>query len=399
MSQPRNDWDDEERDALDGLEGELAGIRRRHADDPSLAQLRAAAADVLPPDEQARVTRHLQDSAWSRALVDGLRDADAGADDRLDAASEQRLFDRIMREAEPAAPRRAALRPWWRPAMAVGGGLAVAATLLIAVAISRSGSDVTPAPGGALPSPGSDRAPVETRAPAQSAPVQIAFIKPEVRLSASALTWRGDPSANPFLRDIAPAFDAYRASDYARAVTAFDRLATVYPNSIDVRFYQGVSRMLAGDEAGAIAPLEAAARIGNATFADEYRGSWRCRSSERAGRRRAAGSSICVAAGALTRRQRAPPSHRSTHHPRSRRDDDAPPPGPMDGDRGGAGDCRAGSAVRRSAAAGSRRDALADTRPRAGTSPVRACARHGTRERPRGRRRACPAGPRRSRTT
>jgi hypothetical protein len=132
MSQPRDDWDDEERDALDGLEGELAGIRRRHADDPSLALLRAAAADALPPDEQARVTRHLQDSAWSRALVDGL--GEAGADDRLDAASEQRLFDRIMREARPAR------RPRWRPALTVGG-LAVAATLLIAVVISRSGPD------------------------------------------------------------------------------------------------------------------------------------------------------------------------------------------------------------------------------------------------------------------
>jgi hypothetical protein len=97
----------------------------------------------------------------------------------------------------------------------------------------------------------------------------IAFIKPEVRLSASTVTWRGDPSANPFLRDIAPAFDAYRASDYPRAVAAFDRLATAYPDSVDVRFFQGVSRMLAGDDAGAIAPLEAAARLGDAVFADD----------------------------------------------------------------------------------------------------------------------------------
>ena len=273
MSQPRDDWDDEERDALDGLEGELAGIRRRHADDPSLALLRAAAADALPPDEQARVTRHLQDSAWSRALVDGL--GEAGANDRLDADSEQRLFERIMREARSAAPERvaprpAALRPRWRPAMTFGG-LAVAATLLIAVVISRSGPDATPAPG-AAPSGGGEPAAAGTPAPAPSAPVRIAFIKPEVRLSPSALTWRGDPSANPFLRELAPAFDAYRAGDYGRAVAAFDRLATVYPDSIDVRFYQGVSRMLAGDEAGAIAPLEAAARLGDATFADDV--SW-----------------------------------------------------------------------------------------------------------------------------
>ena len=77
---------------------------------------------------------------------------------------------------------------------------------------------------------------------------------------------------NPFLRDLAPAFEAYRAGDYPRAVAEFDRLSTVYPDSIEVLFYQGVSRMLAGDDAAAIAPLEAAARIRNTTFADDV--SW-----------------------------------------------------------------------------------------------------------------------------
>ena len=92
MSKPRDGWDADEREALDGLEDELAEIRRKHQDDPSLAMLRAADADALPPDLQARVARHLQDSAWSQALVDGLRDT--GADDRLDAESEDRLLRR-----------------------------------------------------------------------------------------------------------------------------------------------------------------------------------------------------------------------------------------------------------------------------------------------------------------
>jgi hypothetical protein len=52
-------------------------------------------------------------------------------------------------------------------------------------------------------------------------------------------------------------------------VAEFDRLSAVYPESIDVLFYQGVSRMLAGNEAGAIAPLEAAARLNSAPFADD----------------------------------------------------------------------------------------------------------------------------------
>ena len=34
-------------------------------------------------------------------------------------------------------------------------------------------------------------------------------------------------------------------------------------------FYQGVTRLLAGSDEGAIAPLEAAARLNDATFADD----------------------------------------------------------------------------------------------------------------------------------
>jgi hypothetical protein len=253
MSQPRDDWDAEERDALDGFEGELAEIRRKHQDDPSLAMLRAANADALPPEQQAQVARHLQDSAWSRAVADGLRDT--GAADHLDAVAEDRLFARITREAR-AASRPPARRLW--PAAALGG-FAVAATVLFAVLVSRSGRDIAIVPDGAPPA-------AQARPPA---PIQIAYRKPDVKLSPSALAWRGDAPANPFVRDLAPAFDAYRAGDYPGAAAAFDRLSTVYPDSIEVLFYQGVSRMLAGDDAGATAPLEAAARLGSPTFADD----------------------------------------------------------------------------------------------------------------------------------
>lgn len=268
MNSPRDDWDADEREALDGREGELAEIRRKHQDEPSLAMLRAAAADALPPELQARVARHLQDSAWSRTVVDGLRDT--GADDRLDAESEDRLFNRITRDAHAASPASPPRR--WTPVM-LTGGLAVAATLLIAVVVSRSRPDTVAVPNDAAPSRTAEPAIVDKAPVAPSRPaVQIAYSKPDVKLSASALTWRSDESASPFLRDLGPAFDAYRADDYPRAVAAFDKLSAVYPESIEVLFYQGVSRMLSGDEAGAIAPLEAAARLGNPSFADDV--SW-----------------------------------------------------------------------------------------------------------------------------
>ncbi len=89
----------------------------------------------------------------------------------------------------------------------------------------------------------------------------MAFAKPEVELSTDALSWRGAAADNTFLADLTPAFDAYRDGDYARAAAAFNRLSARYPGSVDVLFYQGVTRMLLGDFAGAIDPLTVAARL------------------------------------------------------------------------------------------------------------------------------------------
>ena len=252
MSQSRDEWDADEREALDGLADDLAEIRRRHAGDPSLAMLRAADEDALPPELQARVARHLAASAWSRALVDGLRETDAGVD--LDRETEQRLFDRITAETRAAAPRRTGRA-------LVVGGLALAATLLIGVFVSRPGRPIPPAP--IVDSPSGGPAPV-----AKPEPV-IAVTKPEVKLSPALLTWRGAASANPALKDLRPAFDFYRASDYPQAVAAFDQLSALYPKTIEVRFYQGVSHLLAGDPAGAVAPLDAAAALRDVTFMDD----------------------------------------------------------------------------------------------------------------------------------
>jgi hypothetical protein len=264
MTKPPADWDADELEALEGLEAELAAIRRRHQDDPSLALLRAADGEALPPELQARVTRHLRDSPWSQALVDGMRGAGAG--DRLDRDAEDRLFQRITRDAPAASP--VWRRQQWRSTIAIGG-LALAATLLLAVLVprSRQGALVAPDPS-ALSSDTTGAIGVTPRAPSPRS-VQIGFDKPPVKFSPAALTWRGDAPVNPFVRDMAPAFDAYRAGDYAGAAAAFDSLSAVYPSSIEVLFYQGVTRMLAGNDEGAIAPLEAAARLDNPAFADE----------------------------------------------------------------------------------------------------------------------------------
>jgi hypothetical protein len=174
------------------------------------------------------------------------------------------VFQRINREI--AAARTPSGRPWMSKFFI--GGLALAATAFVALVVPLLRTNDIAGPVSSSPPA---VAPVASAAPppAPAIPVQIPYAKPPIKLSSSALTWRGNASAKPFVEVLAPAFAAYREGQYSQAVAEFDRLAAVYPDSIDVLFYQGVSRMLAGNDAAALAPLEAAARIRSTTFGDD----------------------------------------------------------------------------------------------------------------------------------
>jgi hypothetical protein len=250
VSNPRDDWDQDERDALASVEDQLAAIRERHRSDPPLDLLRAADAGVLPDEQQAVVGRHLAESRWSRALVEGVSAADSG----LSPDAEGRLLRRIQQEAAlEGRPR----RQWsWLHRSLFASGLATAA--LVAWFLTHPDDRGM----------SQDEAPptVAVNEPAP-APFRLAFDKPEVRLSVTALTWRGTADTNPLLADLKPALDAYRQGDYALADREFSSLADRHPTSVEVHFYQGVSRLLLGDPQGAITSLAAAERSGDSTFA------------------------------------------------------------------------------------------------------------------------------------
>jgi len=252
MNSDRNDWDRDEREALDGVADQLEIIRERHRNDPALDLLRVAKADVLPEVLQERVTQHLSESAWSRAVVEGLEQDDAA----LDSASQAKLLGRVQREI--ARERRSsATRSWLRPVLIAS---AVAASAAIAWLFVRPAT--TP------------DIPISTQVvpQAEQAPAfQLAFAKPDVRLSMAALTWRGGGSDNQLLADLKPAFDAYRQGDYAAAEPALTALAARYPNTIEILFYQGVSRLYLDDARGAVAALSAAEAVADGTFIGDVR--------------------------------------------------------------------------------------------------------------------------------
>jgi hypothetical protein len=85
-----------------------------------------------------------------------------------------------------------------------------------------------------------------------------------------SLTFRGS-GAGPdrFLDDLAPAFEAYRAGQFAVSAERFAVLAAKYPKTVEPAFYLGVSRLLSGEPTGAVDGLERAASMKDEVFAED----------------------------------------------------------------------------------------------------------------------------------
>jgi hypothetical protein len=253
MTRPPDDWDDDERRAIDALGPELETLRERHRDDPPFELLRAARAGALPDALQTALSFRLESSAWSRALVDGAESEHVS----LDEIGERRLLNTVRRAA---GSRRSS---WglkiWLPAVVA------AALVLVAVAVLRRGEPTRP---GASPSTvTTERRPVpsETPVPAFVLPLE----KPQVKLTALALVLRSGGRDGRFVDDIAPAVAAYRRGDYGEANRQFEGLAPRYPRSVEIPFYRGVSQLLLGDAGAAIQSLKAARRLDDETFATD----------------------------------------------------------------------------------------------------------------------------------
>lgn len=276
-------WDDEEREALAGLEPELDALRARHARAPELELLRAAEAEVLPDDIQSAGARYLAEDRWSRALVAGLTDADAS----LDPADQSRLLARIQREARPSARSRPS---WIWPPLAV----AAAAVVVIIGAVvwaMRPGGDRTVAP---------DRT-VAVQTPASSPRYVMALAKPEVKLSAAALTWRGAGRPGDLTADLKPGLDAFRRDDFGSARRALAALTEKYAASVEVFFYLGVSQLFLDDARSALDSFATAATRADAMFAPDI--TWyRSIAEERLGRIDAARTGLTELCGGTTPR-------------------------------------------------------------------------------------------------
>jgi TolA-binding protein len=275
---PADGWDHDERAALQGFEREVDSLRARHARDPEIELLRAADAEVLPDDLQSAGANYLAANRWSRTLVEGLNDPSVS----LDQADESRLFDRIRHEA--ARSRRS--HAWWWSWPSLAG--AAAAVAIIVFAWPRT-------PPVAPQSMQTTNQPTAVETPRPAPVFALALEKPDVKLSAAALTWRGSGGQGDLTTDLKPGLDAFRSDDYAGARRTLADLVKKYPSSVEVFFYLGVSQLLLGEFQNAADSLTRAAPLADTSFAADI--AWyRAVADERLGNKdaaRAALSTLC----------------------------------------------------------------------------------------------------------
>lgn len=221
MKPPADGWDRGEQETLAPFQQELEAIRARHAE--------------FSEHDQARLLRRIQKEA-GRSPVRGS------------------IF-------------------WTRPWL-----LAAASVVIVAGATYLLRDRWAPAE--SVPPVPERTVAVATPTPAQQ--FILSLDKPDLKVSPAALTYRRSASENPLLADLKPAFDAFRASDYAAADRAFSALESAYPRSVEVFFYRGVSRLMLNDAPGAIASLTTAEKIADSSFAWDVEW-YRAVAEERAG--------------------------------------------------------------------------------------------------------------------
>lgn len=243
MKQRPSDWERYDEDGLREAGVAFDALPDGRSGCVPIEMLRAARAAALPEDAHAKVATHLASCAFCRQL-----DADLEAADLPDMTliEGERIFARVQNpaSAEKAQGARVGWRFSWRPAVAT---LAFAAVALLVVQVANRLGPLAPTQGPAVAGP--------------PRPVASVFDlqKPPVKLSVNVLTLRGAAGKKQeYLKDLAPALDAYRADDYALAAKRFGALTAKYPRATEVLLYLGVSRLFLKDHSGAVEVLRVA---------------------------------------------------------------------------------------------------------------------------------------------
>lgn len=215
MRKPFDDFDAEEREL----------VRRSGLDKvgcPPLDRVLAAQAGVLDEAEGLPLRRHVESCRYCQALCTDFAGGESGA-----ATEETRKRIRARMDRQITGARG---RVWWRQWQWWSALAGAVACVALAVGLREDPAARAKPPAVAVADP-------------PRATVRLPLEAPPVKLSAAAMTWRGDGEAagTAYLKELGAALAPYRAGDYGGAARELGRVSGQYPQSAEAAFYLGVS--------------------------------------------------------------------------------------------------------------------------------------------------------------
>jgi tetratricopeptide (TPR) repeat protein len=251
---------------LEGFEKEVSpevqdfmeSFRTQRCQCPPLALLRAASVGALPEELLSPLKAHVLSCRSCQILQ-----ADVDLLELENPTPPQ--FQQIISHNHQIKSSR--LKPWFKTRNKYSvWAIAAAASLMVGAFFLFHQIYFSSVP----PDQSSRSAPPKTATPSSRTSELFRLEKPPVKLGMAALVWRGDSTnKEQFLKDIAPALNAYRGDEFAHARALFVPLTQKYPESGELFFYLGISQLFLGKYSEALISFQKTQQFSSDSFSDE----------------------------------------------------------------------------------------------------------------------------------
>jgi len=261
MSKAMDDLGPEEKALLREHGASLEALRARHADCPRLDMMLALQAGVLPEESAQKVSAHVAKCSFCQILLKDM------ADESLLGATleeENRLRGRVLAATKPQTKTAKAtgglFSIWFWRAVPLGALAAAAIALFVWVRLHQS------------PSPTVTPVAVVKPMPKPDVSMLLQWEKLPIKLQAqSILVFRGSPrnAQEKYASELTVAMTYYRDDKFTEARERLQGVVRDFPKGVEGQLYLGISELKLEQNSDAIAPLQAAQKLGPEQYRDD----------------------------------------------------------------------------------------------------------------------------------
>jgi len=261
MNEAMDDLGPDEKELLGEHGASLKALRERHADCPRVEVLLASQEGLLPEEATQKVSAHVAKCDFCQILMKDL------ATERIAEATvqeERRVRERVLGRTKPQTKTASATGGWfsfwlWR-ALPLGALAAAAIVLFIELRPHQTQPAVSPQVAVVQPAPKHDPAKV------------LQWEKLPIKLQAqSILVFRGSPrnAQEKYASELTAALVYYRDDKFTEARERLRGVVKDFPKGVEGQLYLGISELKLEQNSDAIAPLQAAQKLGPEQYRDD----------------------------------------------------------------------------------------------------------------------------------